>query len=377
MLNVACSVSDVERDPAATREAETRELIQRSAFHFQHAALLLSLTLLFTACITITPKAQHASPSATVIPNVPTQRWGIESCGAGSLSTVLQHYGDTMTMQAWDTTLPKTHGGVLTIDMLIAARKAGFDAQLVTGTPASVEQELRLGRPVILMLQVVDSPGHHYDFFHYIVADGIDPAAGLVRTQFGDGNGRWTTFDRLEKAWSGGGHAAILIHPGDATGALRAAVALEDAGKYADAARAYRTMLAQHPDSLLAWTNLGNAEMQLGNRPEAEEAFRKALALDPTSRDALNNLAWLLYESKRYDEAEALARKAVARNGPDSYMVLDTLARVLAAKGSCNEAQTTFRAALEAVPQSRTAARSDLEKAMTEAQTSCRSAAAG
>lgn len=337
--------------------------------------LLLSALLTLTSCITVTPRTQNPSPAATVIPNVPEQRWGIESCGAGSLSTVLQHYGDTTTMQTWDATLPKTRGGVLTIDLLIAARKSGFDAQLVTGTPAIVEGELRQGRPVILMLQVVNAPGHQYDFFHYIVVDGIDPPAGLIRTQFGDGKGRWTTFDRLESAWSGGGHAAILIHPGNDSAALRAAVALEDAGKFADAALAYRTILSQHADSLLAWTNLGNAEMQLSNRDEAEVAFRKALALDATSRDALNNLAWLLYESKRYDEAESLARKAVAQNGPDSYLVLDTLAHVLAAKGSCDEALTTFRAAIGAVPPSRTSARGDLEKAMAAAQTSCHAVA--
>jgi hypothetical protein len=369
MLNVECGSA-----AAADRDHTTLGSIQHSTLNIQHSTLLLLWVLLtLTSCITVTPKTQHASAAATVIPNVPMQRWGIESCGAGSLSTVLQHYGDTTTMQSWDATLPKTRGGVLTIDMLIAARKAGFDAQLVTGTPAVVGSELQQGHPVILMLQVVDAPGHHYDFFHYIVVDGIDSAAGLVRTQFGDGQGRWTTFDRLEKAWSGGGHAAILIHPGGASDALRAAVALEEAGKYADAAHAYRVILAQHPDSLLAWTDLGNAEVQLGNRAEAEDAFRKALALDATARDALNNLAWLLYQSKRYDEAESLARKAVAQRGPDSYMVLDTLARVLAAKGSCDEALTTFRAAIAAVPQSRTAARGDLEKAMAEAQTNCRS----
>ena len=280
-------------------------------------------------------------------------------------------------MRAWDDTLPKTRGGVLTIDMLIAARKAGFDAQLITGTPAIISDEVRQGRPVILMLQVIDSPGHHYDFFHYIVADGIDVDRGLVRTQFGDGQGRWTTFDRLEKAWSGGGHAAILIHPRISADAIRAAVALEEAGKYADAAREYQSLLLQHPDSLLAWTNLGNTEIQLGNRAEAEKAFRKALVIDPAWRDALNNLAWLLYEEKRYDEAESLARKAVALRGPDSYMTLDTLAHVLTAKGSCNEALTAFRAALDAVPQARTSVRTDLEKAMAEAQASCRKTIAG
>jgi hypothetical protein len=377
MLNVECSVLSVECNGERPRPKLLPQFIQHSTFNIQHSTFAFLLLLLLTSCITITPKTHHTSPSATVIPNVPEQHWGIESCGAGSLSTVLQHYGDATTMQSWDATLPKTRGGVLTIDMLIAARKAGFDAQLVTGTPAIVEQELRQGRPVILMLQVVDSPGKQYDFFHYIVADGIDPEAGLIRTQFGDGKGRWTTFERLEKAWSGGGHAAILIHPSNTADALRAAVALEDGGKYADAARAYRVLLAQHPDSTLAWTNLGNTETQLGDRAAAEDAFRKALALDATSRDALNNLAWLLYESKRYDEAESFARKAAAQHGPDSYLVLDTLARVLAAKGSCTEAMTTFRAAIDAVPQSHTAARTDLEKAMAEAQTSCRNVVAG
>ena len=60
-------------------------------------------------------------------------KWGIESCGAGSLSTVLQHYGEPTALETWDATLPKTRGGVLTIDMLLAARQKGFDARLVTG----------------------------------------------------------------------------------------------------------------------------------------------------------------------------------------------------------------------------------------------------
>ena len=124
----------------------------------------------------------------------------------------------------------------------------------------------------------------------------------------------------------------------------------------------------------MAWTNLGNAERQLGHATEAEQAYRKAIEADASAaRDALNNLAWLLYEQKRLDEAEPLARKAVAEPGPDAYLMLDTLARVLAAKGSCDEALTTFRHAIDAVPAARDEARSDIAKAMGEAQTRCRS----
>lgn len=333
-------------------------------------------SLLLASCATITPRSQHTSPSAQVIPNVPMLKWGIVSCGAGSLATVLQHYGEPTAMRTWDDTLPKTRGGVLTIDMLLAARQKGFDARLVTGSAQRVEEELRAGRPVILMLKVIESPGQHYDFFHYVVADGIDPARGLIRTQWGDRKGRWTSFEKLEKPWSGGGHAAIFIRPRSAdeqlTAALRDAVALEDQGKYADAAARYRDLLTTH-DSPLLWTNLGNAEMQLNERAEAERAFRRAIALDASSRDALNNLAWLLLQQSRLDEAESFARQAAALHGDDGYLVLDTLARILAAKGACKEALDTFQQAIDAVPQSRAAARDDLEKGKSIAALSCRS----
>ena len=304
-------------------------------------------------------------------------KWGIVSCGAGSLSTVLQHYGDPTTFDAWDASLPKTRGGVLTIDLLVAARQKGFDAQLVTGTPAIVEDELHAGRPLILMLKVIESPGQHYDFYHYIVVDGLDPDRGLVRTQWGDRQGRWTSLARLEGPWSGGGHAAILIKPRSANpqfdAALREAVALEDAGNYAGAAARYHDLLTAHPDALLLWTNLGNAEMQLHHNDEAEKAFRRALTIDATSRDALNNLAWLLLQESKLDEAESLARQAVAQRGPDRYLVLDTLARVLAAKGECRDALATFHEAIDAVPASQAHARSDLEKGLEIATLSFRS----
>lgn len=331
---------------------------------------LVFLALPLASCVTWTPRSAHTSPAATVIPNMPMQKWGIESCGAGSLSTVLQHYGDPTTMQQWDVALPKTRGGVMTVDMLLAARRKGFDAQLVTGTPALIEAELRSQRPVILMLQVVFAPGQAYDFFHYIVVDGFDPEGELIRTQFGDGKARWLPFKRLEKAWNGGGHAALLVHD-DEPAALRAAVTLEEEAKYAEAADRYRAILQRHSDSAVAWTNLGNAEMKLGQHAEAEEAFRKALTTDPTSRDALNNLAWLLYQDHRLDEAESLARKAVAQRGPDSYLILDTLARVLAAKGACDEAMRTFQAAIDAVPVSRDGARADIESGRAEAKRHC------
>jgi len=324
----------------------------------------LALLICMTSCVYWTPVSRRPSPSATIIPSVPTEKWDITSCGAGSLSTVLRHYGDTLTMKEWEAMLPKTRGGVMSIDLVLAARQRGFDARLVTGDAGLVQAEIRDHHPVILMLQVVQAPGKSYDFFHYVVVDGYDPAQNIYRVQFGDAKTRWATMDRLDPAWKPTKHAAIVIRPADpASAALRAAVELEEQGKLALAAHAYREILDQNPKSIVAWTNLGNVEMRLGRNPAAEEAFRKALELDPDSADALNNLAWLLYEEKRVDEAEPVARKAVITQAPDAWMRLDTLARILVARGACDEAKTTFRQAIDAVPANRTSERAEIEAA--------------
>jgi len=331
---------------------------------------------LLVSCVTLAPRSAKSSAAASVIPNMPMLRWGVESCGAGSLATILRHYGDPTTMQQWDAMLPKTRGGVMTIDLLLAARDRGFDARLLTGTPELVRSKLTAGRPVILMLQVVDSPGRHFDFFHYIVADGVDPVSGLIRVQFGDGRARWVSLARLEKPWNGGGHTMIVVQPqsGDerVAGSLRAAMVLEEAGKLDEAAAKYRRVATEYPDSAVAWTDLGNAEEKRGDAAGAEQAFRKALSVDPTSRDALNNLAWLLYQQQRLAEAEPLARKAAAQAGPDRYVILDTLARILAAHGACGEAVQTFQQAIDSVPPSDTDARESLESALHETRASCR-----
>ena len=328
------------------------------------ALCLLLSAFLLTSCVYWTPISRAPSPAATVIPNVPMQKWDIMTCGAGALSAVLQHHGDPTTMDQWQEALPKTRGGVMSIDLVLAARQKGFESRLETGDRSLVEAELREGRPVILMLKVIQAPGKGYDFFHYVVIDGYDTTRNLFRVQFGDGKARWATIDRLEPAWKQTKHATILVRPGDPNApALRTAVQLEEEGKYALAAHSYREILAKNPRSTIAWTNLGNAELHLGRRVAAEEAYRKAIEVDPDAADALNNLAWMLYEDKRVDEAEPLARKAAIIRAPDAWTRLDTLARILAARGNCDEAAMTFRQALEAVPSTRAAEKAEIEAA--------------
>lgn len=310
--------------------------------------LLVSLlSFLAAGCLTTKPRSKAPTSAAMTIDSVPVRTWGDNTCGSGALSAVLNHLGDPVTEAELDSAFPKgRHGGVVSIDLLIEARRRGYDAELVEGNEALVVEHLRQGVPVILMLQVADLPGENRDYYHYVIADGWDPAREIVRLQFGDGKVRWTDLSTLEKAWRGAGYAAFIVRPQSLEKGLRQAVLLEERTSLPEAREAYRALARSHPDSPVPWTNLGNVEARLGARGDAEAAYREALRIAPGDKDAANNLAWLLFEEGRIHEAEPLARAAAEAPGPDPHLAWDTLAHVLAASGDCRGAAEAWESAL-------------------------------
>ena len=312
-------------------------------------ALLVLLGL--PGCATLAPRSWPPSPEAHILEQVPVRAFEGDHCGSGSLSLVLNANGDPVSDAALNASLPRAPGGgVLSVDLLLAARQRGFEAWLVAGDAGAIRREIGDGRPVILMLTLLDLPGERRDVNHYVVVDGFDPRRQLFRLQFGDGKARWAKLDRVERAWRATGHALLMVRRRwDEAADLRRGVELEASGRVADAAEAYRLVLDAHPGSARAWVNLANCEARLGRREGAEAAYRKALAISPDHRDALNNLAWLLLEEgSRLEEAETLARRSAAVEGPERALARDTLGRIQLARGRCADAATTFQQALAA-----------------------------
>lgn len=300
-------------------------------------------------CATLAPRSRPPSPEAHILEQVPVRAFEEDRCGSGSLSLVLNANGDPVSEAALAASLPRVPGGgVLSVDLLLAARQRGFDASLVAGDAGAIRSEIGDGRPVILLLKLLDLPGERRDVYHYVVVDGFDPRRQLFRLQFGDGKARWAKLERVERAWKGAGHALLIVRRRwDEAADLRRGVELEASGRVADAAETYRTVLEAHPASARAWVNLANCEARLGRREGAEAAYRRALTISPEHRDALNNLAWLLLEAgSRLEEAEALATRAAALEGPDRALARDTLGRIQLARGRCEDAARTFADAL-------------------------------
>lgn len=340
------------------------------------AVVIGCVTLVAMGCVSLAPRSQPASASATLIPGVPARRWAENSCAAGALSEVLNSFGNPVTERQLSRELTKARsGGVITVDLLIAARRYGFDAQLMRGTDEILRAELVRGHPLILMLRVLDARGERNDLFHYVVLSGIDERRDLVALQYGDGKKRWVSLAAIRDAWAAAGYATFLIGPRRRPAAveddLRRAVMLEEAGHIEQAIGLYRLYLGVHPQSALAWTNLGNAQASLHQKDLAEVAYRNALFVEKDSRDALNNLAFLLLEQGRLDEAETLARRAAAQETADRHFALDTLGRILSARGDCRAAEATFEQALQLMDERDHTGRTGLEKALAMARSEC------
>jgi Flp pilus assembly protein TadD len=132
-----------------------------------------------------------------------------------------------------------------------------------------------------------------------------------------------------------------------AHGAL--ANALAGRRRFAEAIPHYREYLAAHPADADAWTGLGIAFAQSGDRAGALRAFREAATAAPSNVRFQLNFARALLDAGEVDHAGRLAHD-LSRAAPRDPAAHDILGRVLAAKGDRAGARAAFVRALQLDP---------------------------
>jgi len=73
----------------------------------------------------------------------------------------------------------------------------------------------------------------------------------------------------------------------------------------------WRDTLAKHPNSWMAYNNLGSAIQWEGKSDEAAEYYREALRLNPDFYEAYNNFGTILFHQGKFDEAMSYFLKTI------------------------------------------------------------------
>ncbi len=113
--------------------------------------------------------------------------------------------------------------------------------------------------------------------------------------------------------------------------AVATAIALNSAGRPADAQRLLRDWIAREPNDIDAIRSLSALDLQNNRVAEAEKNLGAVLALQPSDPVALNNLAWI-YQERNDPRALAMAQKAyLLAPGPQAA---DTLGWIFTKQGN-------------------------------------------
>lgn len=97
--------------------------------------------------------------------------------------------------------------------------------------------------------------------------------------------------------------SAVAQSPASRVDHRQNAIALQEAGRNAEAAQEWREFLKTHPQNADAYADLGLNESRLEHYKEAIPAYRKALALDPKLKDVRLNLGLAYFKSAQLKEA--------------------------------------------------------------------------
>jgi tetratricopeptide (TPR) repeat protein len=215
--------------------------------------------------------------------------------------------------------------------MLAAVRRHGLVSYQLAPSYADVIREIAAGTPVILLQNLGIKEG-----WHYAVAVGYDWDSGMLQLRSGLNERQELPFAMNEMVWRRSDYWAMVAVPPDRIPAsadeqrwLAAVAALERTGQAAAARTAYRKFIERWPANINAAIGLANAHYALGELRESEGVLREAAKRDPDSVVVLNNLAQVLADQGRYAEALPVIDRAAAAGGSHAGAVAETRKAIL------------------------------------------------
>ncbi|MHC4219528.1 MAG: cysteine peptidase family C39 domain-containing protein [Planctomycetota bacterium] len=146
---------------------------------------------------------------------VPAAR-GPDGCGAQALAAVLAYHDPVLDPAAVADALPWHTDGATPVDLLLAARERGFDARISRGSWDAIAEQVRLGRPPLVMVDAAPEVRTLFHLstpksMHWSVVSGVESdGTHLVLGARGD---RFHVVERDDflKRWSRSANCLILV----------------------------------------------------------------------------------------------------------------------------------------------------------------------
>lgn len=259
---------------------------------------------------------EGALPSGATVLDVPYFPQSELLCGGAAAAMVLRYWG-MIGVQADDfrDLVSETRGGMRADELAARVRDLGWDVFPFAGRFEEVRRHLRLGRPVVSLIEVAD------ERFHFVVLVGEagdrlvlhDPAASPYRL-----------IDRteLERAWAAtDGLSLLIVPPPDMSRNVRPP---------ADLARSDRAPGAAVPRECRSDVDRARSAAAGGRLAEADRLLAGSDCREEPA--LLRELAGVSLRRGRVAEAIDLARRAL-RLAPDDAHTARTLATALYVSG--------------------------------------------
>jgi len=163
------------------------------------------------ACVT----ASAPPRGAIVLSNVPFFEQTEYQCGPAALASVINYWrGQTASVGYVSpeeiATAVYSHSarGTLGMDLLIYARRLGFNARSYSGSIDDIRNQIDKGVPLILLVDLGPSV---YQINHFMVAVGYTDKGVIVHS--GREHTVYMTVDRLKNIWQRTGFWTLLVEP--------------------------------------------------------------------------------------------------------------------------------------------------------------------
>jgi predicted double-glycine peptidase len=173
------------------------------------AYLIQTIVLCFIASCSTAPVAGHSEP--VVIANVPFYPQEKYQCGPASLAGVMNfwHAGVTPEEIAKDI-YSDTARGTLNIDLLLYARKYGFDSLQYEGSWSDLTEKMKAGYPLVVL---VDYGFSVFQVNHFMVIFGFNNEGVLANS--GTTERKFINKNSFLKSWKRTNYWTLLIKQKD------------------------------------------------------------------------------------------------------------------------------------------------------------------